>query len=117
MIISDGAKLYPTLANSLGVPHLHVNHGKGVWVRRILRGPRPSVAAHTGTVDCFWKQLKGGMPKGISVTLNAKTQEINPQVMEYVHQFNMRWHNQDCPPQQLMKLVGRYVSANLIEYV
>ena len=116
-LISDGTRLYPSVASSLTLPHFHVSHGKGVWVIRCRRGRLPSIIVHSGTIDNFWAQLKNGIPKSIHLTLDAKTQKINPQVMEYVNQFSMRWHNQDVPPQDLMKLVGQHVLNNLIQYV
>ncbi|CAK0905170.1 unnamed protein product, partial [Prorocentrum cordatum] len=83
-MVSDGARLYPTVANSLRVPHYHVAHGKGVWVREVRRGRKPNLSVHSGTIDNFWTQLKNAMPS-LRVTTNPKTQDVNPEEMRYAH--------------------------------
>ena len=93
-IVTDGARLYPSIGDALQLPHFHVNHSKGVWRRQFLRGPKPALQAHSGTVDNMWKQMQEVMPSTLRVSSPDGETKVNPALVEYLFQFSLRWHHE-----------------------
>jgi hypothetical protein len=51
---TDGARLYPRLANEVGIRHYSVSHAAGEFCTVVRRGRQPSLDVHTGLVDKIW---------------------------------------------------------------
>ena len=68
-IITDGAKLYPKIARDFSLKHHAGNHSKRVFCvcTRIWESGRSKrLMVHTGSLDGFWKHLKGYIPDSVS---------------------------------------------------
>ena len=107
-LVSDGARVYPSVADSLGVPHYHVSHGAGVWRKMFRRRRKPAIQAHSGTIDNFWKQLQECMPAMLAKSVAGSPPQANPELMSYVFQFVLRYHHEGNML-SLMRLLGKFL--------
>ena len=109
--MSDGARLYPIVADDLGLPHYHVSHGKGVWRKMCRRGRKPALQAHSGTIDSSWKYLQQSLPPGLAVSLPGNEPRANPELLQYVYQWCTRFHH-DGSMRALLLMLGRFLKQN-----
>ncbi|CAE6954518.1 unnamed protein product [Symbiodinium natans] len=107
-LVSDGARVYPSVADSLGVPHYHVSHGAGVWRKMFRRRRKPAIQAHSGSIDNFWKQLQECMPAMLAKSVAGSPPQANPELMSYVFQFVLRYHHEGNML-SLMRLLGKFL--------
>ena len=64
MLLTDGARCYPTFAKGLGLLHEAVAQNRGEFVRDVTRN-REKLKAHTGTIDAAWTSCKKIVPKSL----------------------------------------------------
>ena len=88
IVISDGAKAYPSICAECGLRHESCNHAGGQFVKVVRRGPRPKLNVHTGGIDCVWKRVKEQLPGSIHTLVNKK---VNGLLWKRVRQW--QWRN------------------------
>ena len=92
LVLSDGAKCYPTLCQKHGLLHQSCSHRQNEFVKTIRRH-HGYLQVHTGTIDGVWRLLKQAIPDQLVTKKSNKKAEINSSLWTYIRTWQWRWES------------------------
>ena len=105
-LVTDGAELYPKIAEKLKIAHHSCAHYKGIFNKQVSMGRDGALQVNTGYVDNLWKLMKKAVPSSLVSSYDNET--FNLELMAYVRSWQWRYHRSG---EDLYVALGKYMRS------